>query len=329
MQPRLPSDPSVAVLDVSALTVSTPDNSIVIVNDLMLQVGAGEMLALLGESGCGKSMTSLALMRLTKGLNTGGRIMLMGKDIATSPEKAMSAIRGREMAMIFQNPMSALNPVRSVGRQISETVRRHMGLSRKAARQRAIELLDEVGLANPARCYDAYPHELSGGMCQRVMIAMAISCDPILLIADEPTTALDVTIQKQIMDLLHALKVKRGMGILMITHDLGVVATYADRVAVMYAGRVVEQADVHTLFSSPRHPYTRGLMDSMPDLEDASDLFYAIPGTVPELRALPPGCSFAPRCTRADAYCTQAFPGHTAFGSNGFVCCFHPVQAAT
>ncbi|WP_264802198.1 ABC transporter ATP-binding protein [Ameyamaea chiangmaiensis] len=312
----------------AALTVATRDNAVVIVNDLTLHVRAGEMLALLGESGCGKSMTSLALMRLADGLNTSGRITLLGRDIATLPEKAMSPIRGREIAMIFQNPMSALNPVRSVGQQISETIRRHKGLSRKAARQRAIALLGEVGLADPVRCYDAYAHELSGGMCQRVMIAMAISCDPALLIADEPTTALDVTIQKQIMDLLHALKIRRGMGILMITHDLGVVAAYADRVAVMYAGRVVEQGDVHALFSAPHHPYTRGLMDSMPDLADTSDRFHAIPGMVPELRALPPGCSFAPRCTRADVQCTHVFPGHTMVDRNGFVRCFHPLQVA-
>jgi len=317
------------VLDVAGLTVTTPDGRVTIVDDLHLRVHTGEMVALLGESGCGKSMTSLAIMRLTDGLSVRGHIHLQGDDLTPLSERGMRDIRGRRLAMIFQNPMSALNPVRSVGAQISETLLRHMALSRTQARRRAIALLDEVGITEPERRYDAYPHELSGGMCQRVMIAMAIACDPALLIADEPTTALDVTIQKQIMDLLHDLKTRRGMAVLMITHDLGVVASYADRVSVMYAGQVIEHRDTAAIFAAPAHPYTRGLIDSMPELDDTSDRFHGIPGSVPDLRDLPPGCSFAPRCEHAEGPCTTQFPPPSAVAPDGRVRCWHPLQAAS
>ncbi|MBB2203046.1 ABC transporter ATP-binding protein [Gluconacetobacter tumulisoli] len=322
--------PAPPVLEVSHLTVATTDGGVTIVDDLSLHVRQGEMLALLGESGCGKSMTSLAIMRLAgaaEGLHVSGTIRLSGEDLGTMSERAMRRVRGRRLSMIFQNPMSALNPLRTVGAQIAETLRAHVPLSRAEARARSVALLDEVGITDPARRYDAYPHELSGGMCQRVMIAMAIACDPALLIADEPTTALDVTIQKQIMDLLHTLRTRRGMAILMITHDLGVVASYADRVAVMYAGRIIESGDVETMFARPDHPYTGGLLASMPDLDIDAERFYAIPGSVPDLRELPSGCTFAPRCAHATDSCRIHYPSPSERAGGGFVRCWHPLQA--
>ncbi|GGF10005.1 ABC transporter ATP-binding protein [Aliidongia dinghuensis] len=275
----------------------------------------GETLAVVGESGSGKSVTSLSIMRLIPeppGRIVEGAIRLKGRDgvvrdLAQLAEPAMRRIRGNEIGMIFQEPMTSLNPVYTVGDQIGETLRRHQGLSKRAAYDRAVEMLAKVGIPDPARRAAEYPHRMSGGMRQRVMIAMALACGPAVLIADEPTTALDVTIQAQILDLMRRLQVELGMSILFITHNLGVVAEIADRVAVMYAGRVVEEGDVHAVFARPRHPYTRALLASMPVM-GSRDRLAAIPGQVPSAANLPEGCAFAPRCPLATDACRAAPP---------------------
>jgi peptide/nickel transport system ATP-binding protein len=285
------------------------------VDGVSFTVGAGETLAIVGESGSGKSVTSLSIMRLVPippGEIAGGRVLFRGRDLLALPEPEMRHIRGNEIGMIFQEPMSSLNPLLTVGEQISEVVRLHQGLGRTAARQRAIEMLGRVNIPDPERRAREYPHRLSGGMRQRVMIAMALACRPALLIADEPTTALDVTIQAQILHLIRALQIEMSMSVLFITHNLGVVAQVADRVAVMYAGRIVEQGDVRTVFAAPLHPYTRALLRSIPRVEavgrDPSHRLLSIPGQVPSPVALPPGCSYAPRCPLADDVCRTAMP---------------------
>ena len=285
------------------------------VDGVSFTVGAGETLAIVGESGSGKSVTSLSIMRLVPippGEIAGGRVLFRGRDLLALPEPAMRDIRGNEIGMIFQEPMSSLNPLLTVGEQISEVVRLHQGLGRNAARQRAVEMLGRVNIPDPERRAREYPHRLSGGMRQRVMIAMALACRPALLIADEPTTALDVTIQAQILHLIRALQIEMSMSVLFITHNLGVVAQVADRVAVMYAGRIVEQGDVRTVFAAPLHPYTRALLRSIPRVEavgrDPSHRLLSIPGQVPSPVALPPGCSYAPRCPLADEVCRTAMP---------------------
>ena len=289
-------------------------------------LSGGEVLALLGESGCGKSVTSLALMGLLPAsARIEGRIRFRGEDLRGMSPDALRDLRGAAMAMVFQEPMGSLNPVLPVGRQVAEVLVAHGRADRRAARARAIALFGEVGLSEPERRYDAYPHELSGGMCQRVMIAMAIACDPVLLIADEPTTALDVTIQKQILALIEDLRRRRGTAVLLITHDLGVVAENADRVAVMYAGRIVETAPVRALFEAPLHPYTRGLLDSMPDLDDEEAVLNAIPGQVPDLAALPPGCAFAARCMHASARCLAEAPPMVEHEPGRSARCWHPL----
>ena len=280
----------------------------------------GETLGLVGESGCGKSVTALSVMRLVReppGRIEAGRIAVNGRDLMGLSEPEMCRIRGDEVAMIFQEPMSSLNPVLTCGYQIMEAVMLHQDASRAEARERAIEMLKLVGIPAPEQRVDEYPHQLSGGMRQRIMIAMALSCNPDVLIADEPTTALDVTIQAQILELLQRLQEELGMAILLITHDLGVVAEVADRVAVMYAGRIVETAATRVLFESPRHPYTRGLLRSIPGLEGEQERLDTIPGSVPDARAIPSGCAFHPRCELADDGCrrhlpqpSQAAPGH-------------------
>jgi oligopeptide/dipeptide ABC transporter ATP-binding protein len=310
------------LLDVQGLSIAfaTDRGQSTVVRDLDLHVSEGETLAIVGESGSGKSVTALSITRLidhTGGHIAAGRIMFADRtgrtrDIATENAEAMRALRGPEMAMIFQEPMSSLNPLLTVGEQISEVVRLHQGLGRTAARQRAIEMLGRVNIPDPERRAREYPHRLSGGMRQRVMIAMALACRPALLIADEPTTALDVTIQAQILHLIRALQIEMSMSVLFITHNLGVVAQVADRVAVMYAGRIVEQGDVRTVFAAPLHPYTRALLRSIPRVEavgrDPSRRLLSIPGQVPSPVALPPGCSYAPRCPLADDVCRTAMP---------------------
>jgi peptide/nickel transport system ATP-binding protein/oligopeptide transport system ATP-binding protein len=272
------------------------------VNDVSFTIDEGELLGLVGESGCGKSITALSIMRLIypPGKIAGGAIKFKGEELTTASEDRLRAIRGNDIAMIFQDPMTSLNPVFTVGEQIAEALRLHRKLDKKAAKLAAIEAMNEVSIPSPDRRADDYPHQLSGGMRQRVMIAMALACDPELLIADEPTTALDVTIQAQILELLNELRRTRKLAVLLITHDLGVVAETADRVCVMYTGKIVEESGVDELFAQPKHPYTQGLLKSVPKLsvdhiEKVSRL-QTIDGTVPSPTELPPGCHFAPRC---------------------------------
>jgi len=276
----------------------TMDGVVKAVDGVDLHVQPGEVFGLVGESGCGKSVTSLSVMRLIAhpGKIESGEVWFDGTDLLALPIKEMTAIRGSRISMIFQQPTACLNPVYNVEYQLTEVYRIHQDLKRKVGRERAIELLEQVGIPDPERRLKAYPHELSGGMAQRVMIAMALACKPDLLIADEPTTALDVTIQAQILDLMRGIQADLGTSIILITHDLGVVAEMATRVAVMYAGQIVEESDIRTLFHEPKHPYTVGLIGSIPVLGEIKDELYTIPGGVPNLIGLPPGCRFAPRC---------------------------------
>lgn len=276
----------------------TEDGTVKAVDGVSLTVNRGETLGIVGESGCGKSVTSMSIMRLIAqpGEIVEGDIRLRGLDIGNMPEEDMRHIRGNRMSMIFQQPTSCLNPVFRVGDQIAESLILHKDMTKQQARQRAIELLTMVGIPSAKTRVDSYPHEMSGGMCQRVMIAMGLSCDPELLIADEPTTALDVTIQAQILELMRDLKTRYNTGILLITHDLGVIAEMADDVVVMYAGKIVEEAPVGELFEAPKHPYTQGLLASIPVLGEVKERLAVIPGSVPSLRNLPPGCRFAGRC---------------------------------
>jgi len=286
------------LLEVDTLTTAFPIEGrwVAAVNGVSFALDAGETLALVGESGCGKSLTALSILRLVDppGRILGGAVRLDGRDLLALDERAMRGVRGTEVGLVLQEPMTALNPVFTVGSQIAEALEVH-GLARgRAARARAIELLDAVRVPEPERRVDEYPHQLSGGLRQRALIAAALACQPKLLIADEPTTALDVTIQGQILDLLRDLKTRFKLALLLITHDLGVVAQQADRVAVMYAGRIVEKSPVHALFRDPKHPYTRGLLASLPGRHGTR--LRAIEGTVPRLGHIPPGCPFAPRC---------------------------------
>ena len=291
----------------------TDEGSLRAVDGISYEVPRGQIVGVVGESGCGKSVTALSIMRLVPeppGAIEGGRILFEGEDLLKLPEARMRKLRGDRIAMIFQEPMSALNPVYTVGDQIVEAIRLHRDVSRAEARERAIETLAHVGIPAPEERVDSYPHELSGGMRQRVMIAMALACEPTLLIADEPTTALDVTIQAQILELLARLQDETGMSIVLITHDLGVVAEYAHQIVVMYAGKVVERATTAELFEAPLHPYTRGLLRSVPSYRDNArkPRLPTIPGVVPDLRAVPPGCRFADRCELAEARCRQEEP---------------------
>ena len=278
------------------------------VDGVTFSVERGKVLGIVGESGCGKSVTSLSIMRLvdpTTGRYEGGSILFDGQDILKLPEKEMQKLRGNKISMIFQEPMTSLNPVFTIGYQIEESLMLHKGMDKKAARARAIELLEMVGIPEAAKRVDEYPHQLSGGMRQRVMIAMALAGDPELLIADEPTTALDVTIQAQILDLLKELQEKLHMSIIFITHDLGVIAEMADEVAVMYAGEIVEKAKTRELFDDPKHPYTVGLMDSIPDINQEVERLTTLEGLVPSLYDMPKGCHFAPRCKYACPECEE------------------------
>ena len=292
------------------------------VEGLSFAAARGEFLGIVGESGSGKSVTARALMGLIQppGRIASGSIRFDGEELVGRPDVELERLRGKRLAMIFQEPMSSLNPVFAVGEQIAEAVRRHDRLSRRAAWDRAIEMLDKVGIPGPAERAAAYPHQLSGGMRQRVMIAMALACNPEMLIADEPTTALDVTIQAQILDLLSQLRSELGLTVLLITHDLGVVAEQADRVIVMYAGRVVEESPTAPLFARPLHPYTSGLLDSIPDLDNTVDELAAIEGVVPSPFALPDGCRFAPRCRFAEDACSLAEPPLRPVGARLTAC---------
>ncbi|MEP6742422.1 MAG: ABC transporter ATP-binding protein [bacterium] len=305
------------------------------VDGVSFHIDRGELLGLVGESGCGKSITALSIMRLIAppGKIVGGEIIFDGRNLLKMSDREMRDIRGDDIAMIFQDPMTSLNPVFTVGEQIAEALRLHRNLSRKAARAGAIEAMSEVSIPDPARRIDDYPHQLSGGMRQRVMIAMALACDPKLLIADEPTTALDVTIQAQILELLNELRKNRELAVLLITHDLGVVAEVADRVAVMYTGRIVEESPVEELFARPRHPYTEGLLRSVPKLTSATaakaERLETIEGTVPSPTDLPPGCHFAPRCPYRMPRCTtEEIPLYDLAGEVKVRCVLFDLAAA-
>jgi len=292
----------------------TEDGIVRAVDGVNFEVFPGEVLGIVGESGCGKSVTSLSIMRLISkpGKVDAGEILLDGENLLNMPEEEMIKVRGNRISMIFQQPQTALNPVFKVGDQLAEVLNVHQDMGKEAGWKRAVALLKMVGVPDPERRVEAYPHELSGGMAQRVMIAMALACVPELLIADEPTTALDVTIQAQILDLMREMRKEMGTSIILITHDLGVVAEMAERVAVMYAGEIVEQTDVNSLFDEPLHPYTQGLIGSIPVLGEIKDKLDVIPGMVPNLVNLPPGCRFAPRCQSRVKYaltiCTEVKP---------------------
>lgn len=299
------------ILEVTNLKTrfKTDYGSIAVVDGVDFTVNKGETLGIVGESGCGKSVTSLSVMRLlpSNGSNEGS-ITFNGQDILSLPAKKMQKIRGNDIAMIFQEPMTSLNPLHTVGKQIEESIRLHLGLSREEVKARAIQMLEAVGMPRAEEIYHEYPHMLSGGMRQRVMIAIAMACSPKLIIADEPTTALDVTIQAQILELMKDLKEETGTSIMLITHDLGVVAEMCDRVIVMYAGQVVEEVSVQKLFESPKHPYSIGLIHSVPDMEEEKEFLNTIPGSVPLPHQMPKGCRFAPRCKEAMDICRDQAP---------------------
>ena len=293
------------LLEVTSLQTQFPTRAGLVraVNDVSFYIDEGELLGLVGESGCGKSITALSIMRLISqpGKIAGGSIKFKDEELLDLSEERMRAIRGNDIAMIFQDPMTSLNPVFTVGEQIAEAIRLHQELNKTQAEKAAIEAMDEVAIPDPAKRFHDYPHQLSGGMRQRIMIAMALACNPELLIADEPTTALDVTIQAQILELLDGLRKNRKLGVLLITHDLGVVAEVADRVCVMYTGKVVEESKVDEIFAHPKHPYTQGLLHSVPKIrglgEGKETRLSTIEGVVPSPTELPPGCHFAPRCS--------------------------------
>ncbi|CAG9607069.1 ABC transporter ATP-binding protein [Pseudoneobacillus rhizosphaerae] len=303
----------------------TEDGTVPAIDGVSFEVKRGETLAIVGESGSGKSVTSLSIMRLIPqppGKIVNGDIKFNGESLLIKTEKEMRSIRGNRISMIFQEPMTSLNPVYKIGDQISESIIIHQKKSKKEALAEAINLLNLVGIPEPERRINQYPHELSGGMRQRVMIAIALACQPELLIADEPTTALDVTIQNQILQLMKTLKQKINMSIMLITHDLGVVAEMADNVVVMYAGQVVEQGDVYTIFENPKHPYTEGLLKSMPSAEKRIGKLYAIEGVVPNPLNLPSGCRFAARCEYATALCYDEMPDIQKIGNEEAVRCW-------
>ena len=324
-----PRDPGRPLLRVEGLVTAfdTEGGVVRAVDGVDLTVEAGRTLGLVGESGCGKSVTALSIVGLLPrpaARIEAGRILLDGTDLARADEATLHRIRGRHIGMVFQEPMTALNPVQRIGRQVGEALRLHRGLDARAALARAVELLRGVGIPDPELRVSEYPHQLSGGMRQRAMIATALACGPDLLIADEPTTALDVTVQAQVLDLLRKLRRERSMGLLLITHDLGVIAENCDEVLVMYAGRVAERASVTELFARPRHPYTRGLLASMPRLETPRKTrLPVIEGTVPSLAAMPEGCRFAGRCPWRTERCTREVPALRAIAPNRAVACHH------
>ena len=318
-----------SVLEVQDLSVrfDTDDGQVHAVDRLSFSLGEREVLGVVGESGCGKSVSFMSLLRLLpETAVVEGRAEFDGVDLLRAPASRLRRIRGRDIAFVFQEPMTSLNPAFKVGNQIGEVLRRHLGLSRGEARRRTIELLELVRIPAPERRVDEYPHQLSGGMRQRVMIAMALACDPKILIADEPTTALDVTIQAGILDLMRDIRERLGTAIVLITHNLGVVADVADRVIVMYAGRKAEEAPVHELFAQPQHPYTNGLLGAVPrpGVAGVRGRLREIPGRVPSLASLPQGCAFAPRCPRADDRTRSEVPELREVRPEHLVACFHP-----
>ena len=294
------------------------------VDDVDFQLSARETLAIVGESGSGKSVTSLSILRLIKepGKIVGGNIMYLGKDILKMKEKEIRSIRGNEISMIFQEPMTSLNPVFTVGRQISEVIMIHQKLKKQEALQKAVELIKLVGIPNPDKCVDNYPHQLSGGMKQRIMIAIALACNPKILIADEPTTALDVTIQSQILNLMKELKEKLGTAIILVTHDLGVVAQLSDNIMVMYAGKAVEYGPTLEIFKDPLHPYTEGLLNSIPKIDEELNRLKIIRGTVPSPFKLPEGCKFSTRCDYVMDICKEREPEYITLASGRQVRCW-------
>jgi len=321
------------VLEVKNLKTAfkTDDGVLVAVDDVSFSVMAGQTVGVVGESGCGKSVTSLSIMRLIPdppGKIIGGEILFKGKNLLNLSLEEMRKIRGNEISMIFQEPMTSLNPVFTIGNQIMESVILHQKLSKKEAKEKAIEMLRLVGIPSPERRVDDYPHQLSGGMRQRVMIAMALSCNPSVLIADEPTTALDVTIQAQILELIKGLREKLNMAVVLITHDLGVVAETCDYVVVMYAGKVIEHGTAEDIFLRPSHPYTRGLLKSIPshDTGAKKQRLETIPGLVPSLLKLPKGCRFQDRCSKKQNKCTDAEPNLENVGAGHSAACFFPVK---
>jgi len=329
------AEQAVTVIEVKGLRtyLFTRSGIIKAVDDVSFSLRRGETLAVVGESGCGKSMTALSIMRLVPnppGRIVGGMIALEGRDLLQLDEAEMRDIRGNDISMIFQEPMTSLNPVLTIGHQIAEALRLHQELSKHAANEKAVEMLRLVKIPEPAQRAREYPHQLSGGMRQRAMIAMELACNPRVLIADEPTTALDVTIQAQILDLILELQKQLGTALILITHNLGVVAETAQRVIVMYAGKKVEEAEVDALFAQPLHPYTHGLLASIPRLEIMAGRNYAsverlqeIPGMVPALSNLPPGCTFAPRCPFADDRCRAQFPPYEQLRPGHWAACWH------
>ena len=327
------SDDTEALLDVRDLQTFffTRDGIVKAVDGVTFSLAHGETLAIVGESGCGKSVTALSLLRLVPdppGRIVGGSVTLAGLDLITLDERAMQGVRGKEISMIFQEPMTSLNPVITIGRQIAEVLLLHEHVSRSSAQAKAVDMLRLVRIPDPEQRAREYPHQLSGGMRQRAMIAMALACDPKVLIADEPTTALDVTIQAQILEIIVELQRKLGIAVILITHDLAVVAETAQRVIVMYAGRKVEEAPVDVLFARPLHPYTRGLMASIPRLglirgEVEGARLYEIPGMVPALTNLPEGCVFAPRCAHADDRCRTHYPAYEEKQPGHWAACWH------
>ena len=310
-------------------TFYTDEGIIPAVENLSFTLDAGETLAIVGESGCGKTVTSLSILRLISwppGKITNGHIYYQGTDLLTVSEKEMRSIRGNDISMIFQEPMTSLNPVFTVGHQIMESLQFHQNMDKEQARKRAIEMLSLVGIHTPEKCVNDYPHQLSGGMRQRVMIAMALACNPRILIADEPTTALDVTIQAQILRLMVDLKEKTNTSIILITHDLGIVAQLAQRVMVMYAGESVETADVKSVFKNPLHPYTVGLLESLPKINKDQEKLYNIRGTVPSPKDYPTGCRFSPRCDHCQDRCRNEKPPLIDCGDGRQVRCWLYVE---
>ena len=322
-----PLDPT-PLLEVRGLDVSfrTEYGLRTVVPELSFSLGAGERLAIVGESGSGKSVTGLALLGLLPRANTvlGGQVLFEGRELLALPEAAMRGVRGRSIGMIFQEPMSALDPVFTIGDQIAEGVRQHFQIGAKAARERAVEMLDQVGIPLPRQRVKEYPHQLSGGMRQRAMIAVALACQPKLLIADEPTTALDVTVQAQILDLITELSAKNGTAILFISHNLGAVADVCDRMLTMYAGQIVEDASMEDVLTRPRHPYTSGLLRSLPRFSARKAVLPSIPGRVPQPDEMPGGCRFAPRCAHAQAECQRPQALQAAAHRLAVRCVRHP-----